>query len=288
MQKRGLSGAALKWIAVLCMAIDHTGATVALQHFYRMAAVGTYTQYYTAYTVYYVMRCIGRFSFPVYCFLLVEGFFHTRSRGKYLRNLAVFALVSEIPFDLAFYDTVFETSHQNVFLTLAIGLAALWLAELVWDRVKERTGRAGKTASPAERLSVTENASEAGKANMAGTSPLSASLLTRDFALRAVVGLAAVIPAAALAQILNTDYGGWGVAVIYIFYLLHDWKTLAAVAGVVALTIMQSIEIFGFPGIFCINAYNGTRGRQMKYFFYVFYPVHLLLLYGLCRALGYY
>ncbi len=288
MQKRGLSGAALKWIALICMAIDHTGATVVLQYVYRMAVIGAYTQYRRAYIAYYVMRWIGRFSFPVYCFLLVEGFFHTKSRGKYLRNLTIFALISELPFDLAFYNTVFETSHQNVFLTLAIGLAALCLAELVWDRVRERAGRAGKTAAQAESLSVAENTSGAGKANMAGNSPLPASFLTRDFALRAAVGLAAVIPAAALAQILNTDYGGWGVVVIYIFYLLHDWKTLAAAAGVVVLTLMQSIEIFGFPAIPCIHFYNGTRGRQLKYFFYAFYPVHLLILYGVCRALGYY
>ncbi|MCD7806479.1 MAG: conjugal transfer protein TraX [Lachnospiraceae bacterium] len=259
MKKGGLSGAALKWAAIVCMAIDHFGATVALQYFYRMAVVGTQAQYYTAYIVYMVLRCIGRFSFPVYCFLLVEGFYHTRSRGKYLRNLAGFAIISEVPFDLAFYNTIFETSHQNVFLTLAIGLAALWLAELL------RTWTVPRIAGSGEKLSA-----------------------TAGYLLRTVGDLVVIVPAALLAEALNTDYGGWGVAVIYIFYLLHDRKTLAAAVGVGALTVMQSIEIFGFPGIFAIHAYNGTRGRQMKYFFYVFYPVHLLILYGACRLLGYY
>ncbi|MCD8325755.1 MAG: conjugal transfer protein TraX [Lachnospiraceae bacterium] len=264
MKKGGLSGAALKWLAIVCMAIDHIGATVALQYFYRMAWFGTEAQYQTAYNLYMVLRCIGRFSFPVYCFLLVEGFYHTRSRGRYLRNLAVFALISEIPFDLAFYDTVFETSHQNVFMTLAMGLAALWLAELLWRGLEKRAGRSEKLALAMEKSPV------------------------EVFAFRAVVGLVAVAPMALLAEVLNTDYGGWGVAIIYVFYLLHDRKTLAATVSVAIMTVMQSIEIFGFPGILAIHFYNGTRGRQMKYFFYIFYPAHLLILYGVCRLLGYY
>ncbi|MCD7738697.1 MAG: conjugal transfer protein TraX [Lachnospiraceae bacterium] len=273
MPKKGLSGAALKWIALICMAIDHTGATVVLQYVYRMAVIGAYTQYHNAHIVYDVMRGIGRFSFPVYCFLLVEGFFHTRDRGKYLLNLTLFALISEIPFDLAFSNAVFETTDQNVFLTLAIGLLAIWLADLLRNKVK---GRAGRNTSAAGNAGVTKNALPP------------ESLLAADFVTRAAVGLVAVVPAVILAQVLKTDYGGWGVAVIYIFYLLHDWKTLAAAAGVAVLTVMQSIEIYAFPCIPCIYFYNGTRGRQLKYFFYAFYPVHLLILYGVCRVLGYY
>ncbi len=262
-QQKGISGAALKWMAIICMLIDHIGATVALQYFYRVAAGGNAEAINTAYIFYYVLRCIGRFSFPVYCFLLVEGFYHTHSRGRYLLNLAVFALVSEIPFDLAFYNTVFETSHQNVFMTLSIGLAAIWAAEELGRLVVENiAGR--NTDGNSEKPSVALRLQ------------------------RMTPGLVVVVLAFLLAETLNTDYGGWGIIVIYAFYLLHDRKTLAAITGLVIMTIMQFIEIFGFPGIFAIRAYNGTRGRQVKYFFYVFYPAHLLILYGVCRLLGYY
>ncbi|MCD7752717.1 MAG: conjugal transfer protein TraX [Lachnospiraceae bacterium] len=257
-KKQGISGAALKWMAIICMLIDHIGATVALQIYYQAVAGGSAEAINQAYLFYYVLRCIGRFSFPVYCFLLVEGFYHTGSRGRYLRNLAVFALVSEIPFDLAFHNSLFNTDDQNVFLTLSIGLTALWLAELLWNWFCERFPGAW------------------------GSSPAA------FFLLRFLIGLVPVIPAALLAEALNTDYGGWGVALIYAFYMLHDQKTLAAVTGVVIMTVMQFIEIFGFPSIIAIHCYNGTRGKQMKYFFYLFYPVHLLILYGVCKLLGYY
>ncbi len=267
-KKKGISGAALKWMAIICMLIDHIGATVALQYLNRTSAAAAaaaagaevydYSVYMTAYNLYMVLRCIGRFSFPVFCFLLVEGFYHTRSRGRYLRNLALFALVSEIPFDLAFYNTAIEISHQNVFLTLAIGLAAIWVAELLGKQIEENA--------------------------KAGNGKSSAAF----YWLKMLPGLGIVVLACLLAEMLNTDYGGWGVAVIYAFYLLHDQKTLAAITGVVIMTIMQSIEIFGFPSIFAIRFYNGTRGKQMKYFFYIFYPAHLLILYGVCKLLGYY
>lgn len=114
--KGGISGGVLKIIAIFTMAIDHTAAV-----FYQS---GLFSE-----QVYNIMRCIGRIAFPIFCFLLVEGFLHTRNRKNYLIRLTIFAFISEIPFDLAFSNKMFDFYSQNVFFTLAIGFAALMFIE---------------------------------------------------------------------------------------------------------------------------------------------------------------
>ena len=68
-------------------------------------------------------RYIGRISFPIFCFLLIEGFFHTRNIFKYMARLGAFALISEIPYDLAFKGKVLEFTHQNSILYAFSGSA---------------------------------------------------------------------------------------------------------------------------------------------------------------------
>lgn len=101
--KIGLSGSALKVIALLSMTIDHIAC-------YLM----------TDSVAYELMRSVGRIAFPIFAFLLVEGFVHTHSRKQYAFNLFAFALVSDIPWWLLNHDN----SH-NVFFTLLLGLLAL-------------------------------------------------------------------------------------------------------------------------------------------------------------------
>ena len=128
MERKGLSGSALKIIAIVTMLIDHIAATVII----RILKFGGYND--GLYQLYRVMRNIGRIAFPIFCFLLVEGFMHTRDREKYALRLGCFAAVSEIPFDLAFNGKVLEVGYQNVFFTLLLGLLTMMAYDVVMNQ----------------------------------------------------------------------------------------------------------------------------------------------------------
>ena len=128
MERKGLSGSALKIIAIVTMLIDHIAATVII----RILKFGGYND--GLYQLYRVMRNIGRIAFPIFCFLLVEGFMHTRDREKYALRLGCFAAVSEIPFDLAFNGKVLEVGYQNVFFTLLLGLLTMMAYDAVMNQ----------------------------------------------------------------------------------------------------------------------------------------------------------
>ena len=110
----GLSGSALKVIAMISMVIDHI-ALYLIEH-------GT--------VLYETMRCIGRIAFPVFAFLIAEGFIHTRSRYRYFFTLLGFAVISEIPW---FLLNGADGTH-NVMFTLALGVATLMVLENLLQR----------------------------------------------------------------------------------------------------------------------------------------------------------
>ena len=258
---KGLSGSALKWIAIVTMFIDH--AAVVLIYGWAKARHG-WGAGIESLNFYYTLRSIGRFAFPIFCFLLAEGFRHTRSRGKYLLRLGLFALLSELPYDLAFNETWktvgragasfwgrigLELGSQNVFFTLFLGLLAIWL----WDSMTG--GREGDC--PPER---------------------------------GLIALSGVVALACAAHYAETDYGAMGVALILVMWLLRDrpWTRDLAAGGVLAAMIpfgSHWIELFGILSFPLMHLYNGQRGKQSKYFFYLFYPLHLLLLTCIGRLL---
>ncbi len=126
----GLSGTALKYIACITMLIDHIGAScieagILLPALAAGAASCGGIPVSTLLAADRVLRYIGRLAFPIFCFLAVEGFLHTHDVKKYVRRLLLFGLLSEVPFDLAFFRTPFAPQHQNVYWTLALGVLAM-------------------------------------------------------------------------------------------------------------------------------------------------------------------
>lgn len=119
-----LSANALKWMALITMIIDHVGAGILERGFVQTSSA--------AYSADVILRAIGRLSFPLYCFLLVEGYEHTRSKPKYMLAMMVAGLISEVPFDYCFFGRI-NLQYQNVFFTLLLGLMGMhlcrWLEE---------------------------------------------------------------------------------------------------------------------------------------------------------------
>lgn len=106
-----MTGLILKLIAMAAMLTDHIG------HVFFPGVLW--------------LRCVGRLAFPIFCFLIVEGFLHTKDLKAYMWRLFAFAIISEFPFDIAFYGKTFDIEHQNVFFTMLFGLMAISLMSLV-------------------------------------------------------------------------------------------------------------------------------------------------------------
>ena len=130
-----LSGSTLKIIACISMFTDH--ATLILLHRYRdHLSTLDYNSIMYWQRLYHIGRNIGRMAFPIFCFLLVEGFFHTSNRLKYLLRLTVMCLLSEHAFNLLAASRHLDPGHQNVFMTLAISLLTITALEQVKIRFR--------------------------------------------------------------------------------------------------------------------------------------------------------
>ncbi|MDD2992656.1 MAG: TraX family protein, partial [Pygmaiobacter sp.] len=125
--RRGITGSTLKLIAMLSMLLDHTGAIVLMRALVGYGVLEVVDAEGSAafmaahaglYYTYVALRQVGRIAFPLFCFLLVQGVLHTHDLKKYLGRLFLFALISEVPFDLGMFGTVCTWGYQNVYFTL--------------------------------------------------------------------------------------------------------------------------------------------------------------------------
>ena len=191
------------------------------------------------------LRIIGRLAFPIFCFLLAEGAHYTRNPRNYLLRLGIGAILSELPFDLALFGS-WSWQHQSVMITLLLGAMAL----LAMKRM---------------------------------TQPLLKILVLLLFAF--------------LADFMSTDYGGAGVLMIALFgltrerkygwvvqllgmYLICRWIIPGGAVWFIGRYVF--IEIFAILALIPIWLYSGkksTSSRAVQWAFYLFYPVHLWILY---------
>ena len=258
-EKNGVSGAVLKWLAIVTMLIDHFGAAVFI--IYTSHVHNPLGGISHADTIYMVMRGIGRTAFPIFCFLLVEGFGHTGHLARYTIRMFVFCLLSEIPFDLAIRGKWMDVESQNVYWTLLLGLLAMTVLERL---EKKHQGKPETEREETENGSLKEECVNDRE---------SALWCNPVFYAGARVAVSAFFMG--IAWVLRTDYDFKGVALILILYFLRYDRNLQLVTGYLAMLW----EAWCFPGFLFMYFYNGKRGRQPKYFFYLFYPCHLILLY---------
>ena len=134
-KKKPLSGSVLKLIAVITMLIDHSYHVLDKFPGFRHVFWKINAEYQVSF--YLLCRTVGRIAFPLYAFLLTEGFRHTHDRKKYALNLFIFALISEIPWNLLLGGKIFY-EKQNVFFTLFLGLLCMTVYEHYRENLKKQ------------------------------------------------------------------------------------------------------------------------------------------------------
>ncbi len=231
-----LSCNALKLIACTLMILDH--AVYGIIHNYLVIhAMDMAPELYTSLNkLYETCRGVGRLAFPIFCFFLVEGFLRTRNVYKYAVRLALFALISEIPFDLGLYGVMFKWDHQNIILTFFIALLMLITIRFI------------------------EN-------NVLGLSSFVVILCH----------ICAIVAFADVAYLMHTDYSWKCMLLVAVLYFARSAGPFRLIAGAAA----TSWEKYGPISFILLYFYDPDVRPKHKYAFYVFYPLHLLIIYGI-------
>lgn len=258
MKSPGLSGSTLKIIAMISMFIDHATSVLLERYIVYRGMSFDLTQSTGPKSLIIldlILRGMGRLAFPIFIFLLVQGFEHTRNKWKYLFRLVLFAGISEIPFDLGLgfhygmkladikKGQIINFDYQNVFFTLAVGLFTI----ILLDKIKK---------------------------------------LNLPKGLIYLYGFLAAFLGMALAWFLKTDYGMVGVLAIIVMYLYKDKGLNGIFLTCLALLLSSISEACAFLVVWPVSKYNGKRGLNLKYVFYAFYPVHFLVLWLIALVLG--
>ncbi len=199
------------------------------------------------------MTCVGRLAFPIFAFLVAEGFVRTRSRARYARRLLIFAIVSEVPFDLLAAGRPVYPFHQNVLWTFLIALGCMQLLE--WAKADPR---------PAARFVLGAGAVLGGF--LAGT-----AFMVDYFG----PGVWTVL----VFYFFRGD--GWRqrLGQLLCLLFLNGWLLAGqtVLPGGLALPI-QAFAVLALPFIWLYRGRQGPHGRAVRWLFYGFYPAHLLVL----------
>ena len=228
----------LKWIAMITMLLDHLGAGV----------IKIMAKNDPAYSeLYDVLRFVGRIAFPIFLFLMVEGVIHTRSILRYIRDLLIFAFVSDFFFDLALFGKNFDIKHQNVYFTLFLCTFLTF-----------------------------------GVINVCAVFPASDA-----FRYDLVLFLTAAASWVAYLIKCDYKYGGVLAFFVMLAVKMafkdplyaKQINVLAVFLGCIVLYLYNKNELGAFVALLPVFLYNGKRGNiKYKYFYYAYYPLHLALI----------
>lgn len=251
MKQLQLSGTALKRMACVIMLIDHVSyffLELGKDAFYLPFYYLSYLEYYTTDPVMQkvvivnsILRGIGRLAFPLFAFLLVEGFLHTKNVSKYALRLACFAFITEPFFDFAEFGIWLETTDQNIYFTLTLGVLAMAAMRKI------------------EQAALIADASEQTKVRIG------------------YGALFVLIVCCANEHLLAVQYGMLGVLLIASLYTLRNFPVWWSY-GFVLCTVNQFPATLA---LFPIKCYDGTRGNCKKWeqwAYYAFYPVHIAVI----------
>lgn len=238
-----LSAAALHIIAMLLMLCDHLWATVVPGNQW--------------------LTCLGRLAFPIFAFMIVEGYFHTSNLRRYMLRLVLLALISEIPFNLMYSASVFYPFHQNVIWSLLIGMLLIHLNELakrkgkIWLRILVAIGTVLLGAIVGLVLMVDYNGS--------GIVTILVFYFLRGRKWWCLLGQIAVL------YYINVE-------------VLSGLSFEVSIFGHSFMIVKQGLSLLALIPIWLYRGRQGLHGKPFQYFCYLFYPAHMLLLY-LCACL---
>ena len=219
-----MSAFSLRAAALLCMLVDHTGLAL-------FPAVDAF-------------RCVGRLAFPLYCFLLAQGYLHTRSVRAYARRLLLAALLSEIPFDLLIFGRLACTVEQNVLFSLLLGLMALYAADTLRAHPLAAWLAGGLLCLAAMATHVSFG--------WLGIALCLCARYAQGSRLRLALGTGALLLLYTLSLLLSGVERGWALTSLW---------ALAAI-----------------PLMLLYNGRPGVRAPALTFLFYAAYPLHLAAL----------
>ena len=202
------------------------------------------------------MTNVGRLAFPIFAFLIVEGFTHTSDLNKYIKRLFIFALISEIPFNLIYTGSWIFPFHQNVMFTLLLGL--LCISEM--DKVKN---------------------------NKEIKSRIKSILKLVLYLLISIIGfvdygITGVLTIIVFYIFKDFKYAWLGQLISLIFLYIVFFKGQSIVINIFDFEYFLPLQSIGILSLIPIWLYNGKKGKKNKliqYIFYCFYPVHMLAIY---------
>lgn len=203
------------------------------------------------------LTCIGRISFPIFAFMIVEGYFHTSNLKKYVGRILLFAIISEIPFNLAMGSRIFYPVHQNVLWGFLIAIGLIW-----WNEKAKTTGKLWK------RILV-------------GCITV---ILGYILGLLSMVdfyhaGILTVLTFYFFRQKKWWSYIGQLICLWYInLELLGGYSYEVHLFGETYFFVRQGLALLALLPIWLYKGKQGYHSKTLKFTYYAFYPAHLLIL----------